>query len=57
MLISCGAIKAVHYEDRFALLAEAAPVQGQRIVDVQGHSHAGPSAEKGRRNRLPTHPK
>lgn len=55
MLVSCGAIKPVHYEDRFTLLAEAAPVQGQRIVDVQGQSHAGPIAEKRRRNRLCTH--
>lgn len=52
MLVNRRAIEAVHYEDRFALLAKPAPVQGQWIVDVQGQSHSRPIAEKGRRNRL-----
>lgn len=52
MLVNRRAIEAVHYEDRFALLAKPAPVQGQWIVDVQGQSHSRPIAEKGRQNRL-----
>lgn len=45
-------IEAVHYEHRLALLAEAALVQGQRIVDVQRQSQARPITATERRKLI-----
>jgi len=39
MLVNCGPIKTMHYENRFALFAEPALVQGQWIVYAQWQSN------------------
>lgn len=45
-------IKAMHYEDRLALIAKAALVQGQRIVYVQRQPDSRPIAASEKRNLM-----